>query len=317
MLGVFLLLVLGFGIFLAFRYQMRRLHVGEEGESPPPLMTRGMLRFGAIAVGLLIMLSAIVAMFVQVKPGYVGIRVNNIGGGVAAEPLGVGYYLAPPGTNIYDYPVFTRTYTWTSSKTEQNELDESFKFQDKNGLGLSADIAVAYHVDATRASVLFQKYRTDMPDIISGPLRNAVRNAIVQEASGMSVEEIYGPRKAELASRALKVVQAYFGPQGLDVEQLYYAGNIVVPQAVLDQINKKIANEQAAIAAQANVATAKADADARIAKAEGDAKAIQVEAEAIRTNPEIVKLRAVEKWDGKLPTYTGGNGPLPMLDLGK
>ena len=87
-----------------------------------------------------------------------------------------------------------------------------------------------------------------------------------------------------------------------------------MPQSVLEQINAKIANEQAALAAQANVATAKANSDARIAKAQGDAEAIQVEAQAIRTNPEIVKLRAVEKWDGHLPTYTG-NGPLPFVDV--
>ncbi len=61
------------------------------------------------------------------------------------------------------------------------------------------------------------------------------------------------------------------------------------------------------------MATARADADARIAKAQGDAKAIQVEAEAIRTNPEIINLRAVEKWDGKLPTYTGAGAPLPFI----
>jgi regulator of protease activity HflC (stomatin/prohibitin superfamily) len=154
-----------------------------------------------------------------------------------------------------------------------------------------------------------------MDTIISGPLRNSIRNAVVEEGAQMGVEEIYGPRKAELAQRALKKVQAYFTPVGIDVEQLYWAGNIVVPDAVLQQINKKIANEQAALAAQANVATATADANARIAKATGDAKAIQVEAEAIRTNPEIVKLRAVEKWDGKLPTYTGGNGPMPFIDV--
>jgi regulator of protease activity HflC (stomatin/prohibitin superfamily) len=113
----------------------------------------------------------------------------------------------------------------------------------------------------------------------------------------------------------LKRVQAFFVPVGLQVEQLYWAGNIVVPEQVLAQINAKIANEQQALAAQANVATAKADADARIAKAEGDAKAIQVEAEAIRTNPEIVKLRAVEKWNGQLPAYVGGNGPMPFIDV--
>ncbi len=255
--------------------------------------------------------------FTRVLPGYVGIRVNNIGSdaGVVSRSLPVGWYFAPPGVNIYEYPIFTRTYTWTSSKTEQNEVNEAFNFQDKNGLALSADIAVAYHVDATKAPILFQRYRTDMDAIIAGPLRNAIRNAIVERAATLGVEQIYGPEKASLVANALRDVQRYFSPVGLDVEQLYWAGNIVVPDAVLAQINAKIANEQAALAAQANVATAKANSDARIARAEGDAKAIQVEAEAIRTNPEIVKLRAVEKWDGHLPTYTGGNAPMPFVDV--
>ena len=253
--------------------------------------------------------------FARVQPGNVGIRVNNIAGGVSPNSLGVGWYFAPPGTHIFEYPVFTRTYTWTARSTEQTAIDESFSFQDKNGLGLSADVAVSYHVDPARASILFQRYRTDMDQIIAGPLRNAIRNAIVERAAQLGVEEIYGPHKTELINTALGQVRRFFSPVGLQVEQLYWAGNIVVPQQVLQQINAKIANEQQALAAQANVATARADADARVAKAEGDAKAIQVEAEAIRTNPEIVKLRAVEKWNGQLPTYVGGNGPMPFVDV--
>ncbi len=236
-------------------------------------------------------------------------------GGVSPNSLGVGWYFAPPGTHIYEYPVFTRTYTWTASDNEERQINERFNFQDKNGLALSADVAVSYHVDPTRASILFQRYRTDMDQIIAGPLRNAIRNAIVERASQLGVEEIYGPHKSELIATALKRVQGFFSPVGLQVEQLYWAGNIVVPEQVLQQINAKIANEQAALAAQANVATAKANSDARIAKARGDAEAIQVEAEAIRTNPEIVKLRAVEKWNGELPTYVGGSGPMPFIDV--
>jgi regulator of protease activity HflC (stomatin/prohibitin superfamily) len=253
--------------------------------------------------------------FARVQPGNVGIRVNNIAGGVSPDSLGVGWYFAPPGTHIYEYPVFTRTYTWTSNTNEQSPLDERFNFQDKNGLALSADVAVSYHVDPTHASILFQRYRTDMDQIIAGPLRNAIRNAIVERAAQLGVEEIYGTHKSELAATALKRVQAFFAPVGLQVEQLYWAGNIAVPEQVLAQINTKIANEQAALAAQANVATAKANSDARIAKAKGDAESIQVEAEAIRTNPEIVKLRAVEKWNGQLPTYVGGSGPMPFIDV--
>ena len=262
----------------------------------------------------LVALLALKASFGRVDPGNVGIRVNNIAGGVEAQPLGVGWARAPPGMHIYEYPVYTRTYSWTSSRTEQNAYDESFNFQDKNGLSLKADVAVSYHIDSRRASILFQRYRTDMDAIIAGPLHNAIRNAIVERASQLGVEEIYGNHKAELIATAQKEVQAFFAPYGLQVEQLYWAGNIVVPQQVLEQINAKIANEQAALAAQANVATAKANSDARIAKAQGDAESIQVEAQAIRTNPEIVKLRAVEKWDGHLPTYAGA-GPLPFIDV--
>ena len=274
--------------------------------------------WGAGSLVLLLLVAAFLTnAFFRVLPGYVGIRVNNIGSdaGVVSRALPVGWYFAPPGVNFYEYPVFTRTYSWTSSKTEQNSVDESFGFQDKNGLGLRADIAVAYHVDPLRAPILFQRYRADMDAIIAGPLRNAIRNAIVERASALGVEQIYGPMKAALVGDALKDVQRYFTPVGLQVEQLYWAGNIIVPDAVLAQINAKIANEQAALAAQANVATARANAEARVARAQGDALAIRAEAEAIRTNPEIVKLRAVERWDGKLPSYMGGNAPLPFLDV--
>lgn len=255
----------------------------------------------------------------RVDPGHVGIKVNTMGSdaGVANESLGVGYYYAGPGTTIYEYPVFTSTYTWTKSIEEGNATNQEFSFQDKNGLTVTADVAIAYHTDAKKAPILFQKYRTDMDGIVAGPLRTAVRNAIVNRASNYTVEEIYGPKKAELISLALADVQKYFEPFGLDIEQLYWASNIRVPEAVMHQINQKIANEQQALAAQAAVATAEANARAHIAEAEGKAKAMQIEANAISTNPQILQLRAVEKWDGHYPQYVGGGMPLPTLGVGK
>lgn len=255
----------------------------------------------------------------KVEPGHVGIKVNNFGSdaGVSNESLGVGYYYAGPGTSIYEYPVFTSTYSWTKTTTEGNTVDESFGFQDKNGLSLSADVSIAYRVDAQKAPILFQKYRTDMDGIVQGPMRTAIRNAINTEASNMTVEEIYGPRKAELAAKALANVQKYFEPFGLHIEQLYWASTIRVPEAVLNQINQKIANEQQALAAQASVATAEANARARVAEAEGRAKAMQVEANAISTNPQILQLRAIEKWNGQYPQYVGGGMPLPTIGVKK
>ena len=255
----------------------------------------------------------------RVEPGHVGIKVNNFGSaaGVSDRALGVGWYFTPIGANVYEYPIYTSTYAWTSSSTEQSTTDEGFNFQDRNGLNLSADVSVAYRVDPVKAPILFQKYRTEMAGIVAGPLRNAVRSALVEEAAKLGVEEIYGPKKGELIHAAWRDVARYFEPYGLHVEQLYWASNIRVPDQVMSQINTKIANEQAALAAQANVATVKADAEAKIAEAEGKAKASQIEGDALRANPEILRQRAIEKWNGQLPGYLAGNGQIPFIAPGR
>ena len=94
---------------------------------------------------------------------------------------------------------------------------------------------------------------------------------------------------------------------------LFWAGNVRVPEVVLAQINNKIANEQRALAAQAQVATIQAEAQQRIAAAEGEARAIQLQGATLRANPEVLRLRAIEKWDGKLPQVTSGGTPFIQL----
>ena len=253
----------------------------------------------------------------QVEPGHVGIRVDRYGSnaGVSTEALGVGTYFTGPGTSIYEYPVFTNTYTWTLNHEEGSGKNEEFSFADKSGLTLTGDVAVSYHVDSSKAPVLFQKYRMDMEAIVAGPLRVAIRDAITNRASGMTVEEIYGSRKAELIALAQADVQKFFSPFGLNVEKLYWASPVRVPESVMRQINQRIANEQQALAAQANVATAEANARAKVAEAEGNAKATQIEANAISSNPQILTQRMIEKWDGHYPQYVGGGMPLPQLKV--
>jgi regulator of protease activity HflC (stomatin/prohibitin superfamily) len=145
-------------------------------------------------------------------------------------------------------------------------------------------------------------------------LRNAIRNALVNRAAVLGVEEIYGPKKQELLNSVQNDVTAYFAPYGLNVEKLFWAGNVRVPEVVLTQINNKIANEQHALAAQAQVATVQAEAQQRIAQAEGEAKAIQVQGDTLRSNPEVLRLRAIEKWDGKLPQVMSGATPFVQIE---
>jgi regulator of protease activity HflC (stomatin/prohibitin superfamily) len=272
------------------------------------------LGFSGLAAVLLLGSVASCSM-TTIKPGNVGIKVSNWGSGtgVSSTSLPLGWYFTPVGVNIHEYPVFTQTYAWTKNANEETPINQEFDFQDKSGLSMTADISVAYHVDPSLAPKLFQTYRQEMSVIVAGPMRNKIRSMLNENSSLLGVEEIVGNKKTELINKTLRDVQKYFSTQGLVVEQLYWASSIRLPDSVSKQINNKIANEQQALAAQAAVATAEANARSTVATAEGKARAIQIEAAAVATNPQILQLKAIEKWKGDLPTYN--NGPMPFVSI--
>jgi len=70
--------------------------------------------------------------------------------------------------------------------------------------------------------------------------------------------------------------------------------------------------------AQAASEENKLDADAKnfsiTVEAESKANAITLEAQPLKGNPEIIKMRALERWNGKMSKITGKNG-INMIDL--
>jgi regulator of protease activity HflC (stomatin/prohibitin superfamily) len=271
---------------------------------------------GVATVLILLMLG--MCSFERVGPGHVGVRVNNFGSqsGVDPSPKQVGWYFTPPGSTIYEYPVYTNTYLW-------NE-DAAFRFQDKNGMPLSANVAVAYSADAHKAPALYQKYRIGMDEMLQGPVLRTLRNAVVAEANLLSVEEIYGVQKAALIERARIRSNKYLNPFGLNIEQLTWDSNINLPEAVQQQIAARVQNEQQAIAVQAKVKIAEAGAnerranaqglaDAVIIKAKADAEATRLQGESLKANPESLEAQAIARWNGNVPQIVGTASQVPFV----
>lgn len=67
--------------------------------------------------------------------------------------------------------------------------------------------------------------------------------------------------------------------------------------------------------AKAKEQTLAADAQAYETEVQSKARsaAIERESKALESNPQLIQLRIAERWDGKLPTYTGNS--IPMLQL--
>ena len=88
-------------------------------------------------------------------------------------------------------------------------------------------------------------------------------------------------------------------------------------------IEAKQTEVQNALKAKNILDRTKIEAEQRIQQAQGEAEAIRIQAQAIQAQggSEYVALKTVEKWDGKLPTVSGGNNmisiPLPNTQPAK
>jgi regulator of protease activity HflC (stomatin/prohibitin superfamily) len=257
--------------------------------------------------------------YTKVPAGHVGIKYNLYGTdkGVQLQEKIPGRYILGPNEEMYLFPTFTVTDTYTGP--------QSIQFQDKEGLQLAGNFGVTYAVDSTKVTTLFQKYRKGIEEISDRYVRNVVRNAIVNASSTRNAEEMYGSGKAELMKSVESAVRAELAPIGILVENVYAIGAFTVPGNISSSINKKVEAQQIAQQKENELQQSEADAakaravaqgekDAEVLRAEGKAQALNIEGEALRKNPGISELRAIEKWNGQLPTFIG-SGATPFVQV--
>jgi regulator of protease activity HflC (stomatin/prohibitin superfamily) len=139
----------------------------------------------------------------KVSPGYVGIKVNNWGSqkGVQDYPLKTGMVFYNPLTeDMYDFPTFMVTRTWTQDVHEGNPTDESITFNSIEGTQVNADVAITYFFDARKVPDIFVKFRAK-PDVLTdGYIHNRVRdflNRCKRRRENPSVKRPDGPAAPE------------------------------------------------------------------------------------------------------------------------
>lgn len=292
-----------------------------------------------IKTALAVLMLAALASCSKVPAGNVGVKVYLLGGekGVDAEELGPGRYWIGINEDLFIFPTFTQNYTWTAAPDASGSEDESISFQTIEGMKVNADLGISYNIMPDRVADIFQKYRKGVDEITDTYLRNMVRDALVLEGSSRKIESVYGAGKADLMAAVEKRVRDQVEPIGINIERIYWAGDLRLPEVVVERLNDKIAATQKAEQRRNEVEQTKAEAEKAVAEAQGqaDSRKLQAEAEAeairlagqaeadairekgraLRENPELVALLQAEKWDGKLPTTMVPNGTLPFMNL--
>lgn len=165
-------------------------------------------------------------------------------------------------------------------------------------------IALNYQIDPALAAVIYQEFRREYETLYISPIiQEAVKSATAQ----FTAEELI-TKRPEVRDAIKLNIQEKLSPKGFVVSEFNIV-NFNFSDSFNDSIEKKVTAEQDALAAKNKLEQVKYEAQQKIEEAKGKAEAIRIEAQALSSNPRIIELRALEKWDGKLPGVTGGAVP--------
>ena len=264
----------------------------------------------------------------RIEPGYEGVKVDMFGsGGIEAESLPTGRVIYNPvAYDIYTFPLFLQRVVWTEVNTEGSRNNDSFTFRSREGYPFNVDVGFGFSFVPGKSPELFGRYRRSAAEIIDGPYRDVVREAFVTAGSQMDGLDILGAGVTVLNERVTEIVRNELSEE-VTVDYVNLVGQPRVDERVESSINAVIeatqrANEaeeavrQAEAEAQQSIATANGTAQSMRIEAEARAEAIRIEAEALRQYGDaIILMRSIEKWDGVMPQFVGGNGAMPFIQV--
>lgn len=188
------------------------------------------------------------------------------------------------------------------------------------------DVDIYVQIDPTKAAVIMTKWPGDVSRVegeegvrigfnyVQRQAREALYNAVAQRNSATVHTE-----RATIVADLVKSLQDSLDKEagkGLFFVRSANVRNLVTDQALESNI-KAAAQAQFKLQSEQNLLkVAEVEAERKRVEARGEADAIRIKAEAVakQGGAEYVQLKAIEKWDGKLPVTQAG-GATPLLNL--
>ncbi len=167
-------------------------------------------------------------------------------------------------------------------------------------------IAVNFHVDPSAVPKIYQQIGTAYKERVIDP---AVQEAIKQATAQFTAEELI-TRRAEVKDLITQSL----------AERLLRFNIILDEFSIMDfqfsrefntAIEAKQTAEQNALKAKRDLDRIKIEAEQKITQAKAEAESQRLQRATI--NPMLLQLRAIEKWDGHLPSVSGG--AMPFIDV--
>jgi prohibitin 2 len=165
-------------------------------------------------------------------------------------------------------------------------------------------VALNFHIDPERVSNIYQDVGLQYKERIIDP---AMQEAIKGSTAKFTAEELITKRE-QVRDDIKNQLRTKLKEHDILVDEFNIV-NFEFSKIFNEAIEAKVTAEQQALAAKNKLEQIKFEADQKVAEAKGKAEAITIESNALRSNPQILELRALEKWNGVLPQVTSGATP--------
>jgi prohibitin 1 len=165
---------------------------------------------------------------------------------------------------------------------------ETARVPSSEGLEVSLDTSLIFHLQPDQAASLFQKIG---PDYIQTIVEPNLRSAIREATASHSANTLYSSARAEVQSEIQKSLEATLKPRGIEIESVLLR-DIQLPSAVRGAIEAKQQAEQESLAMNFKLQKERQEADRKRIEAQGIHDFQQIVAQGISS--QLLEWKGIE-----------------------
>ena len=247
-----------------------------------------------IAAVILFLLFMLLSSFQVIGAGERGVVFSKLSG-VKDVQLGEGLHFKIP---------FIEEIIAIDVKVQKSQTDARAASKDLQNV--SSTIAVNFHIDPGRAQKVYQEIGLSFKERVIDP---AVQEAVKSVTAHFTAEELI-TRRAEVKDAIKENLSQRLMKFNILVDEFSIV-NFDFSHEFNVAIEAKQTAEQSALKAKRDLDRIRIEAEQRVTQARAEADGQRLQRETL--TPILLQLRAIEKWDGKLPQVSGG--ATPFIDI--
>ena len=176
----------------------------------------------------------------------------------------------------------------------------------------NTEVSVNYNIDPAKVTDVYREFRKEAEERIIAP---SIQEAVKGATAKFTAEELITKRD-EVKGLIYQDLKARLSTRNIIVTEVLIT-NFSFSDSFNASVEAKVKAEQDALASKNKLEQTKYETEQKVVTAQAEAESIRIQAEAINSQggKDYVQTKAIEKWNGVLPTSFVPGSAIPFLNI--